>query len=117
FGLFDMHGNAWQWCEDYYGPYNGDLKLTDPLRTVKHSEERRVLRGGSWDYLAWYCRAACRYGVAPDNRDDIIGFRVAVRLHFLSRLYWRAQNRRVHGHAERGELGSPDFAPERSHAG
>ena len=78
--LYDMHGNVYQWCADYYGPYNGDLKATDPLRSVKHTEEQRVLRGGgSWGNGATVSRAACRSGAAPDVRGDNVGFRVAFR--------------------------------------
>jgi formylglycine-generating enzyme required for sulfatase activity len=79
-GLCDMHGNVFQWCEDYYGPYNDDLKSTDPLRSVKHSEDHRVLRGGSWLYSAFDCRAARRYTLAPAYRLNYVGFRVAFRL-------------------------------------
>ena len=79
-GLCDMHGNVYQWCEDYYGPYNDDLKPIDPLRSVKYSEERRVLRSGSWSSVARNCRAASRGSFPPDSRDDIVGFRVAFRL-------------------------------------
>jgi formylglycine-generating enzyme required for sulfatase activity len=77
-GLCDMHGNVWQWCEDYYGPYEV-LNTKDPLRSIKHSEERRVLRGGSWRFGASVCRAAChnRNNGAPDIADNVRGFRVA----------------------------------------
>jgi formylglycine-generating enzyme len=75
-----MHGNVWQWCADYYGPYNDDLKATDPLRSVKHSEDRRVLRGGSWCDGARYCRAAFRNVNAPDTLGIGVGFRVCVLL-------------------------------------
>ncbi len=78
--LCDMHGNVEQWCEDYYGPYNEDLKSTDPLRSAKHSEERRILRGGSWGDRATNCRAAYRNGVAPAYRLTNVGFRVCIRL-------------------------------------
>jgi formylglycine-generating enzyme required for sulfatase activity len=78
FGLCDMHGNVCQWCEDYYGPY--DLPAKDPLRSVKYSEERRVMRGGSWLNHAWFCPAACRHYGAPGGRRDDVGFRVAFRL-------------------------------------
>ena len=79
-GLCDMHGNVWQWCEDYYGPYNDDLKAIDPLRSVKYSKECRVLRGGSWSQVAEYCRAACRFYYEPETRDRLVGFRVCVRV-------------------------------------
>jgi formylglycine-generating enzyme required for sulfatase activity len=79
-GLHDMHGNVWQWCEDYYGPYNEDLKKPDPVRKIKYSEDRRVLRGGSWGSYPRRCRAVSRDDDAPDVRTNDVGFRVAVRL-------------------------------------
>jgi formylglycine-generating enzyme required for sulfatase activity len=77
-GLSDMHGNVNQWCEDYYGPYNDDLTFTDPLRAVKYSGDRRVLRGGTWMNDAKYCRAASRLSNAP-GYQYMTGFRVAFR--------------------------------------
>jgi formylglycine-generating enzyme required for sulfatase activity len=79
-GLYDMHGNVWQWCQDWYGPYDG-LGETDPLRVYKSTVNARVLRGGSWLSYARSCRAACRFRLEPSFRVDLgYGVRVAVRL-------------------------------------
>lgn len=76
-GLYDMTGNMRQWCEDYFGPYEG-LKREDPLRAEKHSEEKRVNRGGSWSLPVRCCRSACRrWPQVPGSSDIELGFRVA----------------------------------------
>ena len=68
-GLCDMHGNVWEWCQDGYGSYTGDA--TDP--TGSASGTNRVLRGGSWFNPAQYCRSALRFRCVPHVRDGIIG--------------------------------------------
>jgi len=74
-GLFDMHGNLWEWCADWHGDYpNGTV--TDPQGPA--SGTSRVLRGGCWYGPAVNCRAARRNSGSPDTRLHIIGFRVAV---------------------------------------
>jgi uncharacterized protein (TIGR02996 family) len=79
-GLFDQHGNVWEWCADEYGPYTSD-EQTDPAANVINSDNSsRVLRGGSWDDYPRYCRAACRGRSGPADRDDDVGFRVCFRL-------------------------------------
>jgi formylglycine-generating enzyme required for sulfatase activity len=81
FGLYDMHGNVYQWCADYYDPkfYNKNY-IKDPFNNKKSTEERRVLRGGSWHYGAWHCRAAFRFSTDRASRGNYSGFRVALRL-------------------------------------
>jgi len=77
FGLFDMHGNVFEWCEDYYGPYSA-APTDGKAQSIKQSDAVRVLRGGYWGWYAGGCRSARRGNDAPDNRDGDDGFRVAV---------------------------------------
>jgi formylglycine-generating enzyme required for sulfatase activity len=76
FGLYDMHGNAWQWCADWYGAdYYAKSPADDP--TGPDSGVVRVLRGGSWGCGPYYTRSAERFGVGPVIRVYNAGFRVA----------------------------------------
>jgi len=73
FGLFDMHGNVWEWCSDWYGDYT-TWAQTNPKGASSGSD--RVLRGGGWDAGADYCRAASRGNNTPDSRFTDLGFRL-----------------------------------------
>ena len=74
-GLFDMHGNVWEWCLDWYGPYLGG-RVTDPKGVP--SGTNRVFRGGCWCDGADYARSATRNCDSPDDRFNTgIGFRPA----------------------------------------
>jgi len=72
-GLTGMHGNVWEWCEDWLGEYSAN-KSVDPLGPSSGS--RRVIRGGGWNSYAKACRSANRSGVAPNKRFANLGFRL-----------------------------------------
>lgn len=79
-GLFDLHGNVWEWCQDAWDDaYYSKSPDKDPICTNDQTTAR-VLRGGSWDYYPDFCRSACRYGYGRDRRDYFIGCRVCFRL-------------------------------------
>ena len=76
FGLHDMHGNAWQWCSDWYGDKDYSTSPTDDP-TGPDSGDLRVLRGGSWTLGPSVARSAKRGRDTPVSRDNLVGFRVA----------------------------------------
>ena len=73
-GLYEMHGNVFEWCADWYGNYPKGSQ-TDPSGPPEGV--RRVLRGGSWCVNGRYCRAAGRYRDGPGYRGHDFGFRLA----------------------------------------
>jgi formylglycine-generating enzyme required for sulfatase activity len=74
-GMNDVHGNVWEWCQDWYSSYSGGI-LTNPAGPATGTE--KVIRGGSWFQNAANCRSAVRLSNAPNSHNGDVGFRIVL---------------------------------------
>ncbi len=77
-GLYEMHGNVWEWCKDGQRTYDEHAQI-DPLGPMTGDDLPRVLRGGAWFSDAWWARSAGRNAYHPDDASDDVGFRFCLR--------------------------------------
>ncbi|MEI6407779.1 MAG: SUMF1/EgtB/PvdO family nonheme iron enzyme [Bacteroidota bacterium] len=72
-GIYDLSGNVWEYCSDWYGPYSAEL-LLNPKGPINGTEY--IVRGGSWAGSSWLCRNSLRFHFSTDFKSPYVGFRL-----------------------------------------
>jgi formylglycine-generating enzyme required for sulfatase activity len=80
-GIYDMHGHVWEWCQDWYGDQLGGVQ-TDPQGPATNAQGLKVMRGGAYDYPNNDCRSASRFFRFANQPDSDLGFRVVLATEF-----------------------------------
>lgn len=104
FGLHDMHGNVWEWCLDAWDDQAYRKRVSgasDPRVESENKHSLRVIRGGSWDFSARYCRSAYRYRRRPDGRYGNQGFRLGLFPGTLAPANYKLPTNSTNGHEVR----------------
>ncbi len=80
FGLYDMHGNLWEWCQDDYSDNYNVTPVDGSAWVSKENSGLKILRSGSWGDIPRFCRSAIRLSLNPGLRDIDVGFRVVCEM-------------------------------------